>query len=272
MAETMEPNLIKCSRCRCRMLERFYSVHPKTDIRYKLCDVCRKKAVLKKCEHGRRKAQCKQCVGSGICEHGREKAKCKQCGGSDICEHGRQKAQCIQCGGSALCEHDRQKAQCKLCSEILKCSSENCDYETASKTNLARHIKTCTNGRVGSSGEVSIKNTLEQMGIDYDYDTPYKVKSEKALLRWDFIITGWNHSGLNDDPLFIEYDGKQHFEAIKSWGGVEKLQKTQEYDKIKDDFCNDNNLLLLRIPYTEYENIKTHIAVFMRSHTNWGIE
>jgi hypothetical protein len=109
------------------------------------------------------------------------------------------------------------------------------------------------------------------MGIDYKYNTTYKVKAKQPL-RWDFIITGWNGSGQNDDFLFIEYDGKQHFESVKLWGGEEALKKTQQYDKLKDDFCRDNNLLLLRIPYTQYENTESLIADFMRLHTNWGYE
>ena len=71
--------------------------------------------IHKRCEHGRRKTRCKECVGSGICEHGRLKARCKECGGSEICEHGRRKAECKECGGSSICEHGRRKAQCKEC-------------------------------------------------------------------------------------------------------------------------------------------------------------
>jgi hypothetical protein len=40
------------------------------------------KRVVKKCEHGRQKSQCKDCKGSGICEHNRQKRVCKDCGGS----------------------------------------------------------------------------------------------------------------------------------------------------------------------------------------------
>jgi hypothetical protein len=40
------------------------------------------KRVIKKCEHGRQKSQCKDCRGAGICEHDRQKRLCKDCGGS----------------------------------------------------------------------------------------------------------------------------------------------------------------------------------------------
>ena len=35
----------------------------------------------KKCEHGRRRTECKDCGGSSICEHGRQRSRCKDCGG-----------------------------------------------------------------------------------------------------------------------------------------------------------------------------------------------
>ena len=44
------------------------------------------KKSIKKCEHGRRKARCKDCGGSGICEHGKQKASCKDCRGASLCE------------------------------------------------------------------------------------------------------------------------------------------------------------------------------------------
>ena len=55
----------------------------------------------KKCEHGKRRSQCKECGGSGLCEHGKRRSRCKECGGSGICEHGRRRYQCKYCHGSA---------------------------------------------------------------------------------------------------------------------------------------------------------------------------
>ena len=71
--------------------------------------------IYKKCQHGRRKSQCKECGGSSICEHGRQKSRCKECGGSSICEHGKRKSTCKECGGSSICEHNKVKSQCKEC-------------------------------------------------------------------------------------------------------------------------------------------------------------
>ena len=74
----------------------------------------------------------------------------------------------------------------------------------------------------------------------------------KRNLKFDFYIPKLN--------LAIEYDGQQHFEPVDFSGkgyesALEIYNNTRMRDKIKDDFCANNNIRLLRIPYTEYENI-----------------
>ena len=330
-----QPELKKCSMCKCNMLLSFYSKNPKTDIYFKCCNQCRAKSIKKCihnkiksqckeckgrnicihnkqkacckeckgsnicihnkiksqckgcggsqlcihnrqksqckeckggniCIHNRRKSQCKGCGGSQICIHNRQKSQCKECKGSRICIHNRRKSQCKECKGSSICEHDKFKSTCKLCSTVLNCNK--CGHETASKSSMKNHIKICVGDEVGSSGEVKIKKVLNEMKIEYEYDSSYEVRSKKSLLRWDFIIK------TNEEPLFIEYDGKQHYEAITFWGGEEAFKKTKEYDKLKNDYCNDNGYLLLRIPYTEYEHIEKLVVEFIRDNTNWGYE
>ena len=79
---------------------------------------------MSKCEHGKQKANCKECGGSAFCEHNKFKQYCKECGGSSICEHGKRKTNCKKCGGSAFCEHGRLKAQCKECGGSAFCEHE----------------------------------------------------------------------------------------------------------------------------------------------------
>jgi len=76
---------------------------------------------MSKCEHGKRKSQCKECGGSQICEHGKQKSICKECGGSAFCEHGREKRYCKECGGSEICEHGKRKSYCKECGGSAFC-------------------------------------------------------------------------------------------------------------------------------------------------------
>ena len=90
----------------------------------KVCSVClhgRRRYQCKECvgasvcKHGRQRSQCKECGGAGFCEHGRRRSICKECGGASICEHGRQRYRCKECGGAGICEHGRRRTECKDC-------------------------------------------------------------------------------------------------------------------------------------------------------------
>lgn len=52
--------------------------------------------------------------------------------------------------------------------------------------------------------------------------------------------------------MCIEYDGIQHFEPL--FGEIE-FEETIKRDKIKSGYCEKNNIKLLRINYTNFENI-----------------
>jgi len=62
-------------------------------------------------------------------------------------------------------------------------------------------------------------------------------------LPFDFFIEELN--------LCIEYDGIQHFKPVEHWGGEEGYNKTHINDKIKNEYCADNHINLLRISYNE---------------------
>ena len=110
-----------------------------------------------------------------------------------------------------------------------------------------------------------------EMKIKCNYNSSYKVKSEKSLLRWDF------HIEYENKHLFIEYQGKQHYQAV-CFGGIsqEKAEKAFEkqkiHDKLKDDFCKENDYPILWIKYTEFGEINKLVADFIIKNTNWGIE
>ena len=54
----------------------------------------------------------------------------------------------------------------------------------------------------------------------------------------------------------IEVDGKQHYEAIDFFGGEKNLKYNQLHDKIKSDYCKNNNLPLIRISYLDFKDEK----------------
>lgn len=53
----------------------------------------------------------------------------------------------------------------------------------------------------------------------------------------------------------IEFDGKQHFQPMEFFGGVEAFEKIKINDKIKSDYCEDNYIDLIRIRYDQEDDI-----------------
>lgn len=96
-----------------------------------------------------------------------------------------------------------------------------------------------------SSGEKMIKNFLEENNIDYVPQYSFDDCVYENKLKFDFAITK-NNSVL----CLIEYNGKQHYEPIDFFGGEKNFKKQQERDKIKINYCKNNNIPLHIIPYT----------------------
>lgn len=95
-----------------------------------------------------------------------------------------------------------------------------------------------------SIGATNINNCLTFENIDFI--TEY-VFIDLPRSRFDFaIIKNGKISRL------VEFDGKQHFESVEKWGGLE-LQ--QQRDKIKNEYALSHNIPLVRIPYWEQDNI-----------------
>lgn len=105
-----------------------------------------------------------------------------------------------------------------------------------------------------SKGEKSVTRFLNKNNV---YFLPqYFFDDCKNILRlpFDFYLPDYN--------CVIEYDGIQHFEAVDFNGqGIEyaqeQFQSQQFRDSIKNKYCQDNNMFLLRIPYWEFDNIES---------------
>lgn len=55
----------------------------------------------------------------------------------------------------------------------------------------------------------------------------------------------------------VEFDGRQHTTGMDKgvWSHSETLEKIQERDKIKNEFCLRNNICLVRVPYYKYTSV-----------------
>jgi len=148
----------------------------------------------------------------------------------------------------------------------------NCQYKCSNKCNLNRHIKICTGTRNISSGEYQVLRSLEDLGFIEDEDFVHNQTFEDLTsnsgkyLRFDFRFL--------EHDIVIEYDGKQHFEPT-TFGGIsneraeENLKILRENDKLKDDFCTENDFRLIRISYKDFSNILSILSTKLEDIVNW---
>jgi hypothetical protein len=99
-----------------------------------------------------------------------------------------------------------------------------------------------------SKAEERIANYLDKHNISYESEKRFPECRDKHPLPFDFYIESMN--------MLIEFDGLQHYEESNFGWGAMTLKEYQEHDKIKTEFCKDNNFNLIRIPYTEYDNLE----------------
>lgn len=112
------------------------------------------------------------------------------------------------------------------------------------------NITTSCGCKLNSSKERIIENYLKELNVDYEKQKRFTDCKYCYTLPFDFAI-------YNDDrtlKCLIEYDGQQHFKPIDFFGGIDGFEKTKIRDNIKNQYCIDNNIRLLRLNYLNTDN------------------
>jgi predicted Zn-ribbon and HTH transcriptional regulator len=134
---------------------------------------------------------------------------------------------------------------------LMQHNHKRCNYyefEIAPNDFLSRlRCPKCSKLKNKSINEEKIENYLIKNNIEYEiFYRDLNCKNVKSL-EFDFKIKNKN--------LYIEYDGRQHFEPVKDFGGKEKFEKQRKNDIIKNNYCKENNINLLRISHIDQKNI-----------------
>lgn len=137
---------------------------------------------------------------------------------------------------------------------LWRCVCECGNECFVSSNRLLTQNTTSCGCRSNSSGEENIKNILIDNQIKFIRQFTFEdCKSPKdSKLIFDFAILN------NDNKIIelIEYDGVQHFTPVDFFGGEESFKYLQKCDNIKNQYCQNNNIKLLRISYKEKDNLE----------------
>jgi len=95
-----------------------------------------------------------------------------------------------------------------------------------------------------SKGETRITKILQSLNIEFVKQYRFEDCKNKSQLIFDFYLPCYN--------MCIEFDGSQHYNKKSRF--YSEITKTN--DEIKDKYCLEKNIYLLRIPYYKYINIE----------------
>lgn len=141
--------------------------------------------------------------------------------------------------------HRCENVKCKDGSEATQwvCRCECGRLTKVTSGNLTTgNTKSCGFCNNKSKGELKIESILKQHNISFVREKRFDSCRYKNKLSFDFYI---------DDSYCLEYDGRCHFGINSIWD----FEYAQLRDKIKNQWCVENNMPLIRIPYTHFENI-----------------
>lgn len=128
-----------------------------------------------------------------------------------------------------------------------KCDCGNEHYATSA---VLLRGDTLSCGRcLKSKGEMIISYLLKDNNIFFTTQAHFDTcKFENGYYGYfDFYV---------DNKYLIEFDGEQHFNYnSRGWNNQEYFRKIQQHDNIKNNWCKDNNIPLIRIPYTKLDTL-----------------
>ena len=101
-----------------------------------------------------------------------------------------------------------------------------------------------------SKGEYIISKILSMNNIYYEQQKTFSnciFPNTKGLAKFDFYV---------NNQYLIEFDGEQHFNSRKyGYFTEEKVKEIKYRDEIKNQWCKNNNIPLIRIPYTHLQDL-----------------
>lgn len=92
-----------------------------------------------------------------------------------------------------------------------------------------------------SIGERIIKDILINNNVHFIPQKRFDGCRNINPLPFDFYLPDYN--------VCIEYDGIQHFEPVEFFGGQDGFKRRTYNDAIKTQYCINNNINLIRLPY-----------------------
>lgn len=125
-------------------------------------------------------------------------------------------------------------------------------YVTPCNITKGKKCPHCNRLNNESEGIKKIKRFLRDQNIKFVIEKTFDDLRDKNPLRFDIFIPTLN--------TVIEFDGLQHFKP--SYGSsleerIETLNNTRRRDAVKNKYCSDNGIKMIRIPYHQEHQVES---------------
>lgn len=144
---------------------------------------------------------------------------------------------------TALSKEGLSKRGCVLWKCVCECGNE-CFVDSGDL--MSGNNLSC--GCLCSRAEAKFKIILNESSVTFIPQKTFEDCAHVRVLKFDFYIPSLS--------LCVELDGRQHFEPIEFFGGITAFLETQLRDQIKNTYCPEHNINLLRIPYTDFNRLE----------------
>ncbi|AYV77057.1 MAG: DUF2726 domain-containing protein [Barrevirus sp.] len=112
-------------------------------------------------------------------------------------------------------------------------------------------------GCIRSKGETMLAQILDKLKLEYTRQHTYPDCRNVYCLPFDFYVY------YNGRIFLIEFDGLQHFKFVERFGGADGFAQRIEHDHIKNTYCIDNDIPILRISSKEIDNMDFILKIYM---------
>lgn len=149
--------------------------------------------------------------------------------------------------------YDKTSIKTMLDKTVITCPNHGDFLQRASSHLSGNGCPQC----IESKGEKIISDYLNNLNIEYEKEK--KFYNFSKYIEFDFYLPKYN--------MCIEYDGIQHFEPVVHFGGKDRYDKQIKFDIMKNNFCKNNNINLIRISYKDDIILKLKEYLFKQQNS-----
>lgn len=158
-------------------------------------------------------------------------------------------------------DYSRVKYVNKRTPVLIRCIEHDCWFKCKPNDHVHKRSAGCCPVCTCSSGELAIYRWLTEHG--FTFNTYWVIPNNDPTLPLQYLTIDFQmmHQG---QQLFIEFNGEQHYENVNHFyeGKPYRTFEVQQHrDRYLRQYCTDNHIHLIEIPYSDFDRIDDILKV-----------